>query len=248
MLFAKGMLWVMDKTIKRDISIIIPFFNEEGNVEELVSSITKSFADINYELILVDDGSTDSTLSKLNKIKSEQIRVLPLAVNYGQSIAIKAGFDFCTGTTIGILDGDLQNSAKSLLEMYRVLNFNRLDMVHGFRKKRNDPFHKRMPSKAANFLIGLLFSIQLKDIGCSAKVFRREVLDEMIYFKGFHRYISLMSICKGFNVSEMVVDHYPRVSGNSKYGISRVLSVSYHVFMLKFYAPMLNTKLEYVLK
>ncbi|HLP50931.1 MAG TPA: glycosyltransferase family 2 protein [Chitinophagales bacterium] len=228
-----------------DVSLVVPFFNEGGNIEHLVSRIYTALKNIHFELILVDDGSTDNALENLQQSLKENSKIIKLNRNYGQSTAIKAGFDACRGNIIALLDGDLQNNPEDLIDMLTLLQSSGADMIQGYRRSRKDNANKRLPSLVANKLIKLVFNLHCNDVGCSIKVFNRKILPEMIYFNGFHRYIPLIAHINNFTILEKEVSHSPRNAGISKYGIGRIFPVLYHLLMLRFNASFLNTNLNY---
>lgn len=228
-----------------EVSVVVPFYNEKGNIEQLVKHIHIALKDIGFELILVNDGSTDSEHLNLSELQSSNTKIITLNKNYGQSTAIKAGFDSSRGKIIALIDADLQNNPNDLVAMLALLENTKADMIQGYRRQRMDGAGKRLPSMIANKMIKLLFNINCNDIGCSLKVFHRNVLTGMIYFNGFHRYIPLIAHLKNHKVIEQEVDHRARHAGNSKYGIGRIFPVLYHLFMLKFNAGKLAQNLNY---
>lgn len=215
------------------LSIIIPLYNEEGNIELLLKSLYSELIDVDYELILIDDGSVDLTIKTILRNKNRNTKLLILDGNYGQSAAIDAGIVNSTQETIVIMDGDLQNDAKDIKKMLFVLEDSNCIMVQGYRKNRKDDFIKTFPSKIANKIIRMMFGLPIHDIGCSIKVFKRECISNFVYFNGFHRYIPLfISLNKG-SLCELEVEHSPRYTGNSKYGISRTIQVICHLCLFK---------------
>jgi glycosyltransferase involved in cell wall biosynthesis len=230
-----------------DISIIVPFYNEKGNIEQLVKEVSRTFINYNYELILVDDGSTDGAGEGLKDLLSNNIKLISLDKNYGQSAAIKAGFDCSRSDTLALLDGDLQNLPEDLVVMLQALKNQPVEMVQGCRVNRLDSAGKRLPSFLANRLIQIMFGLPCRDVGCSTKVFKKQLLHNMVYFKGFHRYIPLIAYLQGFKLLELEVGHNARTAGQSKYGAGRIWPVVYHLFMLKFFPQKLVTPLPYSL-
>ncbi len=230
------------------LSIVIPIHNEEGNIGELIDQIHYELKNIDHELILIDDGSSDNTVNEILKKKECFSKLILLTRKYGQSTALKAGLDYCSGELICILDGDLQNNPTEIVLLISEIKKNKIDMIQGFRKKRQDSASKKIASKGANYFIQLLFKTKLNDVGCSLKIFKREILSSFIYFDGFHRLIPLIAQIKGYTVAEMGVSHLPRKRGKSKYGISRFFSVLIHLLKLKFIPESLNHEIVYLVK
>ena len=211
-----------------DISIVIPLRDEEGNVEPLVQELTGVMRSIGrpYEVILIDDGSEDATFATLRRLQAADphLRVIQFERNFGQTAAFAAGFAHARGALIVTLDGDLQNDPA---DIPRLLDLARThDIVCGWRRDRKDAFLTRhVPSVAANWLLGIVSGIRLHDNGCSLKVFWAEVVTPLKLAPGMHRYLPALASQLGNRVAEAVVNHRPRQSGRSKYGLSRTFGV-----------------------
>ena len=211
-----------------DISIVIPLRDEEDNVEPLVQELTGVMQSIGrpYEVILIDDGSEDTTFAGLRRLQASDphLRVIQFERNFGQTAAFAAGFAHARGALIVTLDGDLQNDPA---DIPRLLDLARThDIVCGWRRNRKDAFLTRhVPSVVANRLLGLVSGIRLHDNGCSLKVFRAEVVTPLRLAPGMHRYLPALASQLGNRVAEVVVNHRPRQSGRSKYGLSRTFGV-----------------------
>lgn len=216
-----------------DISVVVPYYNEEGNLEQLLSEIRTAFSTVSYELILVDDGSADNGTGKVQEVLLTNEKIIVLDKNYGQSTAIKAGTDVARGHAIALLDGDLQSVPADLVNMWNQLRQTGADVVQGKRTHRKDPTSKRLPSYLANRIIQFSFKFNCADVGCPVKIFKKEVLSNMIFFNGFHRYFSLIAHIQGRRVVEAEVTHRQRISGQSKYGIGRTLKVIRDLTKLK---------------
>ncbi|NUO09266.1 MAG: glycosyltransferase family 2 protein [Candidatus Brocadia sp.] len=203
-----------------DISIVIPVYNEIDNIEPLGNSIISIMRDQNYEVILVNDGSTDGSTEKLNEwcAKHPYFRAIHFKKNAGQTAAMDAGFKHAQGKYIVSMDADMQNDPGDIPKLLEKLTT--YDMVCGWRQKRNDPWIKRISSKVANFIRNKLSQEDIKDTGCSLKAYRRECLKQIKLFNGMHRFLPTLFKMEGFTVTEIVVNHYPRKFGKSKYGIS----------------------------
>jgi len=230
----------------RQLSIIIPFYNEAENVDAFLQILSSISLPVEY--ILVDDGSTDQTLEILKKHIADHTKIISLSKNSGQSTAIKAGIDYSKGNYIAILDGDLQNNPNDINQLLQLVLNNTADVAQGVRVNRQDNITKTFPSAIANSFIRLVFGVKLHDVGCSLKVFKREVSENIIYFNGFHRYFSLLAHINGFKIVELPVAHSKRYAGKSKYGLSRTFTVVKHLLLLKFQPKFLNTKLPYHVK
>ncbi|MFQ5900128.1 MAG: glycosyltransferase family 2 protein [Thermodesulfobacteriota bacterium] len=225
----------MDKRI--DVSIVIPVLNEEGNVKPLYSSIKDVMdgLDKEYEIIFVDDGSTDRTLSILEDIQrqDENIVVLSFRKNFGQTAAMAAGFDYSRGDVIVTMDGDLQNDPVDIPKFLEKIK--EYDVVSGWRVKRKDPFFtKRLPSKVANRLISCVTGVKLHDYGCTLKAYRKDVIKSINLYGEMHRFIPAIASWIGVSVAEIEVSHRPRRSGRSKYGLFRTIKVLLDLITIKF--------------
>ncbi len=219
------------------VSIVVPLYNEEENVEILHERIMEVLTgnNIDYELIYVDDGSIDNTLQLLDAVQSrhKNIIVLSLRRNFGQTAAFAAGFDFARGDIVITMDGDLQNDPKDIPRLLDAMKD--YDLVSGWRKKRKDPFlTRRLPSIIANWLISKVTGVRLHDYGCSLKAYRREVVKNLRLYGEMHRFIPAMASWYGARISEIETTHYPRLRGKSKYGISRTIRVLLDLITVKF--------------
>lgn len=205
-----------------EISIVIPIFNEKENVAMISSAILeRGVKEIgsSYECILVDDGSTDGSHAEIERVcrENEHFRMVTLARNYGQTSALDAGFKAAKGNYIVMMDADLQNDPVDIKRLLEEIGD--YDMVYGCRVKRHDPFIKLISSKVANYVRNRLTNEEIKDIGCSLKIFRRECLARIKLFKGMHRFLPTLFKMEGFSVKEVEVQHHPRLYGKSKYNI-----------------------------
>ena len=232
---------------KTDISIISPIYNEQENIRNFVSAVysTMSSQNCKWELILVDDGSTDESRSLLKSLAKDHhnLRVLLLSKNFGQTPAIQAGFDHAKGNVIVTLDSDLQNDPKDIPLLVNKLKNENLDLVVGWRKDRKDNFFLRnFPSMIANYLIRSITGVKLNDYGCSLKAYNAKILKEIRLYGEMHRFIPAWMATKipPSKIKEVVVTHHPRVAGISKYGISRTYRVFVDLisvfFFMKFFS------------
>lgn len=238
----------MTTTVPPLLSVIIPFLNEQDNLEPLLKDLQDCLRPFDYELILVDDGSSDCSLDIARALCNERIKVLALASRHGQSTAIKAGIDESTGTYIATIDADGQNPPEFLVPMMEMMlhaNNAAIHMVQGERAKRKDNIIKRLPSAVGNAAIRLWLGVTVRDTGCSLRIFKRSMLTNMWYFNGFHRYLPVIAMMQGFKIQQMHVGHAPRISGSSKYGLERIPLVLYHILLLRLRPQWLATGLRY---
>ncbi len=222
------------------LSIVIPVYNEQGNVfllyERLVAALQGAAAD--YEVIVVNDGSTDSTLDHLREVAigDPRCKVVSFRRNFGQTAAMMAGIDFASGEIIIGMDGDLQNDPNDIPRLLAKLAEG-YDVVSGWRQNRKDaPMTRNLPSKAANFLISAISGVRLHDYGCTLKAYRREVLKGVRLYGEMHRFIPIYASWEGGKVTEIPVNHHPRTHGHSKYGLERVVKVVLDLIVVKFLA------------
>ncbi|MEW6115909.1 MAG: glycosyltransferase family 2 protein [Nitrospirota bacterium] len=220
-----------------DVSIVIPLYNEEDNVEVLHERLKDVLLkhSIDYEIIYVDDGSNDKTLPLLEEIqkKDKNILILSLRRNFGQTAAFAAGFDFARGDIVVTMDGDLQNDPQDIPRLLEEIK--EYDLVSGWRKKRKDPFiSRRLPSMIANWLISRVTGVRLHDYGCSLKAYRRDVVKNLRLYGEMHRFIPAVASWYGVRISEIETTHHPRLRGKSKYGISRTIKVLLDLITVKF--------------
>jgi glycosyltransferase involved in cell wall biosynthesis len=219
------------------LSIVIPIYNEDENIQILYEKLKETLDPIKkeYEIVFVDDGSTDRTLPILEEIQAKDKRVVVLSLrrNFGQTAAFAAGFDFARGDVIVTMDGDLQNDPADIPKLLELIKDN--DLVSGWRKKRKDPFFtRRLPSIIANWLISNVTGVKLHDYGCSLKAYRRDVIKNLKLYGEMHRFIPAVASWYGVRVAEVEVFHYPRLRGRSKYGISRTIKVVLDLITVKF--------------
>ncbi len=220
-----------------ELSVVIPVFNEEGNVGDLHDQLTRSLEALGrpYELLLVDDGSTDGTLGRLLEIEArdERVRVLRLRRNFGQTAAFSAGFDHARGEIVITSDGDLQNDPADIPRLLEKLDEGH-DIVCGWRRERKDPLSKRIPSFLANRLISWATGVHLHDYGCSLKAMRADVVKNLRLYGEMHRFIPAVASWMGVSLAEVPVNHRPRTRGRSKYGLGRTIRVLLDLFTVKF--------------
>ncbi len=210
-----------------EISIVIPIFNEEENIQILYSELNKILEELkkDYEIIFVDDGSNDRSFEILEKIHNEDknVKIIKFRKNFGQTAAISAGFEKAKGEVVITMDADLQNDPNDIPCLLEKISEG-YDVVSGWRKGRKDPLlRKKIPSKISNFLTRKLTGVNIHDFGCTLKAYKKEVLTDLELYGEMHRYIPAIVAWKGFRLSEIEVKHLPRKFGKSKYGIWRIM-------------------------
>ncbi|RLE03293.1 MAG: glycosyltransferase [Candidatus Aminicenantes bacterium] len=228
----------MNKEINKLLSIVVPVYNEEPSLKELhqeISSVCQAMGRP-YEIIYVDDGSTDNSFERLREIQQQdsRVRVIRLRKNFGQTAALSAGFDYARGEIIISLDADLQNDPRDFPRLLEKLEKG-YDLVNGWRKKRRDPLlTRRIPSMVANWLISLITGVKLHDYGCTLKAFHREVVDNIKLYGELHRFIPAIASHIGVNITEIPVNHRHRKYGRSKYSLWRFFKVILDLLTVKF--------------
>ncbi len=233
---AKSIVDDLPAWLKR-LSVVIPLYNEEENIDELHGRLTEVLESlgIEYEIIYVDDGSTDGTMKLLDTLAQSDERIVALSLrrNFGQTAAFAAGFDFARGDVIVTMDGDLQNDPSDIPRL--LVPIKEYDLVSGWRKDRKDPFvTRRLPSVAANWIISRVTGVKLHDYGCSLKAYRRDVVKSLRLYGEMHRFIPAVADWYGVSVTEVETTHHPRLRGKSKYGISRTVKVLLDLITVKF--------------
>jgi glycosyltransferase involved in cell wall biosynthesis len=221
-----------------DLSVVIPIKNEAPNIPSLYREFTDALEAWGrpYELVLIDDGSTDDSFALLSDLQTRdaRVRVIRFRRNFGQTAAFAAGFKFARGRLIATADGDLQNDPRDLPRMVELIDQGQ-DIVCGWRKDRKDTFvTRRLPSMMANRLISWATGVQLHDYGCSLKVFRAEVVKPLKLYGEMHRFLPAIASELGVSISEVVVNHRARQHGKSKYGLSRTVRVILDLLTVKF--------------
>lgn len=220
------------------ISIVIPAYNEEENIQYLYDELNNVFGplDSEHEFLFIDDGSSDSTLDVLHMIQEQDphVKIICFRRNFGQTAAMSAGFDFASGDVIITMDADLQNDPRDIPRMIEKINEG-YDVVTGWRFDRKDAFlNRRLPSIIANKIISWTTQVSLHDYGCTLKAFRREVIKNIKLYGEMHRFIPAIASGMGISFTEIKVNHRPRKFGTSKYGISRTIRVVLDLITVKF--------------
>ena len=221
-----------------DISIVVPVFNEEESLPHLVDWIKRVLdGKYSYEVIMIDDGSTDTSWKVIQQLKEENdcLRGISFRRNYGKSAALHVGFQEANGNVVITMDADLQDSPEEVPELYRMVMEERYDMVSGWKKKRHDPLNKTIPSKFFNSTVRVVSGIKLHDFNCGLKAYRQDVVKNIEVYGEMHRYIPLLAKWSGFNrIGEKVVQHYPRKFGKTKFGLERLINGFLDVLSIMF--------------
>ena len=219
-----------------ELSIIITVLNERENIAHLVRKLKYDLSGINHEVIFVDDGSTDGTQRAIRKIADERITLIELRKNYGQSTAMTAGIHHATGRYVALLDGDLQNDSSDIPFMLDKLKSEDWDVVAGNRKDRQDGFVlRKIPSRVANYFIRKFTGVHIKDYGCTLKIFKKEIADDLGLYGEMHRFIPVLAKLQGASIVQVDVKHHPRKYGQSKYGLGRTFRVMSDLITMIFF-------------
>ena len=225
----------------KELSLVITVKDEEDNIKPLLESIARALSGIDYEVILVDDGSTDKTRQRILENANERTVLVELRKNYGQSIAMTAGIDHSKGKYIALLDGDLQNDPTDIPAMLELIKREDWDVVAGNRVNRKDGFIlRKIPSRIANALIRRMTKVYIKDFGCTLKIFKREIAEELGLYGELHRFIPVLAKLQGASITQIPVKHHPRQFGKSKYGINRTFRVISDLVLMVFFRRYLH--------
>lgn len=223
-------------TTMRELSVVIPVMNEEDNVKPMIEAVDAALTGYDYEVIFVDDGSTDATRQRIKENLNDRVQLVELRKNYGQSTAMAAGIDFSTGTYVTMLDGDLQNDPTDIPMMLEKLKAEDWDVVAGNRKNRQDgAVLRKLPSKIANAIIRSMTKVYIQDYGCTLKVFKREIAEDLGLYGELHRFIPVLASMQGAKIVQVDVKHHPRRFGKSKYGLGRTFRVMSDLVTMVFF-------------
>ena len=214
--------------MQKDFSIVIPIYNEQESIRELISNIKRAFSGVKktYEMIFIDDGSTDKTLSILKNVRTENkdIKIYSFRKNLGKSPALMLGFARSTGKTIVTLDADLQDDPSNIMALYQKLTKNGYDIVTGWRKDRKDNIFKIMSSQIFNKIFSVLFGLKLHDLNSGLKIYKSEAAKDLKIYGGMHRFIPIIAQEMGYRVAEKEILHHPRKYGFSKYKFTKIFT------------------------
>ncbi len=219
----------------RELSVVITVMDEEQNIKPLFESVRSALSGIDYEIVLVDDGSVDKTKQQVLEYSDERTILIELRKNYGQSTAMTAGIDYSRGKYVALLDGDLQNDPTDIPAMLALLKKEDWDVVAGNRNNRKDGFIlRKIPSRIANALIRRMTGVYIKDYGCTLKIFKREIAEELGLYGELHRFIPVLAKLQGAKITQVNVKHHSRQFGKSKYGINRTFKVMSDLILMVF--------------
>jgi glycosyltransferase involved in cell wall biosynthesis len=214
-----------DETV--DVSVLVPVLDEVETVAELSRRVTDVLEGEgkSFEIVFVDDGSRDGTPLEIRRLHEadRRVKLVRLRRNFGKAAALSAGFDHCRGEIVVTMDGDLQDLPEEIPRFLEALEAEEIDLVSGWKRRRQDPASKRLPSKLFNWVTRHLASVDLHDFNCGFKAYRREVMEQISVYGELHRYIPVLASRKGFGVGEIEVRHEPRKHGRSKYGWDRLV-------------------------
>jgi glycosyltransferase involved in cell wall biosynthesis len=219
------------------LSVIVPVLQERGSLPELYRRLTEVLGEVNqeYEIIFVDDGSTDGSVQLCRSLveSDSHVTLVELRRNFGKATALQAGFQVAKGSIIITMDADLQDDPAEIPRFLAALDED-VDLVSGWKKNRQDPITKTLPSKLFNFATSLLTGIKLRDFNCGFKAYRREVVQSLDLYGELHRYIPVLAHANGFRTGEIAVTHHPRVFGKSKYSFERFLRGAFDLITVLF--------------
>ncbi|HKK10260.1 MAG TPA: glycosyltransferase family 2 protein [Bacteroidales bacterium] len=221
--------------MNKTLSVVISVFNEQDNVGPLAKQLLENLGDYDFEIIFVDDGSSDKTVTNVKSLKHDRIHLIELQKNYGQSSALAAGIDYAHGEFIVTMDGDLQNDPADIPLMVEKLIAGDWDVIAGIRKNRKDNFIRKIPSKIANWIIRRSTGVAIRDNGCALKVFRKKIAKDIGLYGELHRFISVLAALDGARITQMEVNHHPRIHGQSKYGLKRTFKVVSDLMLMIFF-------------
>ena len=224
-----------------ELSVVVCVYNEEDNIRPMVDRIENALVGYDYEMVFVDDGSTDNTRKEIKAINHKRLRLVEFAKNYGQSAALAGGIEYAQGEYIVTIDGDLQNDPSDIPMMLQIAKEGDWDLVAGIRKKRQDGMIlRKIPSMIANGIIRRLTEVKMKDYGCTLKVFKANIAKSIGLYGELHRFIPVLVNLEGGTITQVDVKHQAREFGKSKYGIGRTLKVVSDLMFMLFLKKYVN--------
>ncbi len=221
---------------KLKLSIIVPIFNEEGNIKPLSHKLAEALYEFDYEILMINDGSTDNSLLELQKESKQnnRIKIINFVRNFGQTAAWACGFDYAKGDILVTIDADLQNDPIDIPHMLKLMKIENADIVAGYRKNRKDPLLRSTLSKTANKIINWIMKAEIKDSGCSLRLIKRSAVQNLTLYGEMHRLLPFLLNGYGAKIVQTPVKHHPRTIGVSKYGLNRTFKVILDVITVKF--------------
>ncbi|MBU1076418.1 MAG: glycosyltransferase family 2 protein [Spirochaetes bacterium] len=234
-------------TKEPQISIVVPLYNEEESLKELHSRIRSNVKKYSYEIIFIDDGSTDHSFSTLLKIKKtdKNVRIIKFKKNYGKSYAMDAGFKKAGGDYVITMDADLQDDPNEIPKLINTIKTEQLDIISGWKYKRHDPFSKTIPSKLFNFIVRIFTGIKLHDMNCGLKIYTKDAIKDLNLYGSLHRFIPVLLNTQGFRSGEIIVKHHSRKFGTSKYGGRRLIVGLLDFFTILFLSKFMKNPLHF---
>jgi glycosyltransferase involved in cell wall biosynthesis len=218
------------------LSVVVTVYNEKENIRPLIGQLSAALTGMDFEIIYVDDGSTDGTLAELRSVENSRLQVVELRKNYGQSLALMAGIDRARGEYIATMDGDLQNDPADIPAMLQLAESGHWDLVAGLRANRQDGLWlRKIPSLIANWIIRNSTEVRMKDYGCALKVFRGEIAKDLGLYGELHRFIPVLAHLEGARITQVEVRHHARKFGKSKYGLGRTFKVVSDLMLMLFF-------------
>ncbi|MDR2104193.1 MAG: glycosyltransferase family 2 protein [Deferribacteraceae bacterium] len=232
--------------MSKELSLVIPAYNEEKSIAELIENIVLNIQNFDYEILIIDDGSTDATLSEIKKCckRYPNTYYISFRKNFGKALALQAGFENSHGDIVVTMDADLQDDPTDIKRMLDKLHEG-YDLVSGWKVKRNDPIEKRLPSKLFNFIVAFFSGVKLHDFNCGFKAYRREVIQSLSLYGEMHRYIPVFAARNGFKIAELPVINNKRAHGKSKYGIKRYLRGLFDAVTVFFISKYIDKPMHY---
>lgn len=228
------------------LSVVITVMNEEENIEPLIHQLTAALQGMDYEIIFVDDGSTDRTVERIKSCMDNHIRLIVLKRNYGQTFAMEAGIQQASGDYIVTMDGDLQNDPADIPMLLKIAREEGWEVVAGWRANRQDDWLlRKLPSRMANWLIRRMTGVRLHDYGCTLKLFTRDIAKNLGLYGEMHRFIPVLAAMQGARMTEVAVRHHPRVYGHSKYGLGRTFKVLSDLLLVVFFQKYFRSPMHF---
>jgi glycosyltransferase involved in cell wall biosynthesis len=221
---------------KPKISVVIAVMNEEENIHPMIEKLEIDLAEIDYEVVFVDDGSTDKTVEYIKSSSNARVRLVEFMKNFGQSTAMQAGIDHSKGAFIVTMDGDLQNDSSDIPMLLGMMEEGHWDLIAGERVNRQDGMLiRKIPSKIANYFIRRLTDVRIKDYGCTLKIFRSTIAKNLNLYGELHRFIPVLAALQGARIKQIPVKHHSRIHGKSKYNLSRTFKVVSDLILMVFF-------------